>query len=358
MHTTAIQTGQNNSAHAPRGCTDAAATNGFSIVIPTYNRADLLRAALKSVFELSIPTGYIAEILVIDNNSTDHTATVVAEAARESPILLRYVRETMQGASHVRNRGVIEARFEHIVFLDDDMTEVAPRWLEAYAASLSSLTPDCVVGPVVPHYALPTEDWMTPDILKCTAEYSRKGDTAILIPADQAHEIPGCNFAIRKSIAIEVGGFNTELGPVRSVPIRGEDFELGERLVLLGKRVVYLPDCRICHFISPEKMSLKGVRKRWEGDGLTRRRMMSVRGSRLSAQDSVRMTARILRYLFRSAACGIAGKSKAALKWELEARQLCGIVFAPHRNITPRTLPLQPLQSAHYTTDNSSPSAN
>ena len=45
--------------------------SGFSIIIPTYNRAELLRMALESVQHLFVPRSWKAEILVIDNNSID-----------------------------------------------------------------------------------------------------------------------------------------------------------------------------------------------------------------------------------------------------------------------------------------------
>lgn len=310
--------------------------NGFSIVIPTYNRADLLAAAIDSATRLRVPAGWDAELLVIDNNSTDHTRDVVASAAVKSPLPLRYILEPIQGASHVRNRAISEARFEHIVYLDDDMTSVAPDWLDAYANALETFQPDCVVGPVHPHFEHPPAPGLTPDLLRCTAEYSRKGEVAMLIPPAQAHEIPGCNFAVRRSAVIEVGGFHPDLGPVGGKSIRGEDFEFGEQLVLHGKRVAFVPGCRISHLVSASKMSETGLRTRWRGDGATDRYLLRVRGGKLALTRRFRLFGRLLRFLGTSWLFYLRKQKFRALKYELNAVMLHGFLSARAHGVRPR----------------------
>lgn len=309
----------------------------FSIVIPTYNRATLLEAAIKSVSQLRIPDGSQAEVLVIDNNSTDNTIDIVASAAANSPFPIRYILEERQGASHVRNRAIVEARFEHLVYLDDDMTSVASDWLEAYLRVLHEFQPDCVIGPVYPDFEHPPAKWMTPALLRCTAEYSRKGETASIVSADQAHEIPGCNFAVKKSVANEVGGFHPDLGPAGGASIRGEDFEFGEQLVLHGKRVAYAPACRISHLVSAQKMSEAGLRARWEGDGVTERYSLRIRGKELPSARRLRLAARLLRFAGISLMARLCGRREQALKYELRALQLKGYLFAGTSAVRPRS---------------------
>ncbi|HEX6608456.1 MAG TPA: glycosyltransferase, partial [Chloroflexia bacterium] len=60
-----------------------------SVVIPTYNRAELLRAALESVQAQTAP---VAEVVVVDDGSTDDTAAVVAEFA-DRGLPMRYLAE-------------------------------------------------------------------------------------------------------------------------------------------------------------------------------------------------------------------------------------------------------------------------
>ena len=66
-----------------------------TVAIPTYNRADFLRQTLAGLAAQQFPRDHF-EIVVIDNNSTDHTRAVVAEFAGTRPAP-RYVAETQQG---------------------------------------------------------------------------------------------------------------------------------------------------------------------------------------------------------------------------------------------------------------------
>lgn len=89
-----------------------------SIVIPTYNRCDMLREAVLSVLRQGPAISY--EIVVIDNASTDDTGGVLAALAAGATVPLRSLREAEPGDAHARNRGVEESAGEWIAFLDDD----------------------------------------------------------------------------------------------------------------------------------------------------------------------------------------------------------------------------------------------
>ena len=84
-----------------------------SAVIPTYNRAAFIGRAIESVLAQSVLP---AEIIVVDDGSTDDTAAVCAKYARS----VRYVRQENRGASASRNHGVDLASNPWIAFLDSD----------------------------------------------------------------------------------------------------------------------------------------------------------------------------------------------------------------------------------------------
>ncbi|HEX8036789.1 MAG TPA: glycosyltransferase family A protein [Ktedonobacterales bacterium] len=84
-----------------------------SVIIPTYNRAALLREAIESVLAVD-RRGFELEVIVVDDGSTDETP----EVCRAYPI--RYIRTEMCGASAARNTGIEAASGEFIAFLDDD----------------------------------------------------------------------------------------------------------------------------------------------------------------------------------------------------------------------------------------------
>ena len=87
----------------------------LSVVIPTRNRARLVGEAIESAYNQR--PGQV-EIIVVDDGSTDDTATVVTEKFGSRIRLLRSPRRRGVGAA--RNAGLRIARGEFVAFLDDD----------------------------------------------------------------------------------------------------------------------------------------------------------------------------------------------------------------------------------------------
>lgn len=88
---------------------------GISIIIPTYNRAKLLPRAIRS-----IPRGVPAEIVIVDDGSTDNTIDVVQGLAKEDKRIIFIPLPTNKGVNYARNRGIEKATGEWIGFLDSD----------------------------------------------------------------------------------------------------------------------------------------------------------------------------------------------------------------------------------------------
>ena len=104
----------------------------FSIVIPTYNRADLLKRAMGSVLE---QTWSDWELIVIDDASTDDTPAVLAACCDPRVRSLRNDPNRERSAS--RNRGIEAAEGEYICFLDSDDLYL-PRHLETLAQAIAA----------------------------------------------------------------------------------------------------------------------------------------------------------------------------------------------------------------------------
>ena len=111
-----------------------------SIVIPTYNRSEMLHRAMESLIRQETNGKFSYEVLVIDDASTDGTREVVLEIARRSPVPVRYIQGEGKGCPRARNRAVAESRGEWLAFFDDD--ELAePDWLKelfAFAVKASA----------------------------------------------------------------------------------------------------------------------------------------------------------------------------------------------------------------------------
>ena len=86
-----------------------------SVVIPTYNRVDLIARSVTSALRQTHPE---VEVIVVDDASTDDTPSVLAEM---SDPRLRVVRhERNEGQCRARNRGIQEAKGRYVAFLDSD----------------------------------------------------------------------------------------------------------------------------------------------------------------------------------------------------------------------------------------------
>ncbi len=98
----------------------------ISVIIPTFNRAGFIEKAINSVLAQTLPC---AEIVVIDDGSTDATPEIVRRFAEQSGVKIRLLYQENQGASAARNRGIAEARHDLLCFLDSD-DQWEPRKLE------------------------------------------------------------------------------------------------------------------------------------------------------------------------------------------------------------------------------------
>jgi glycosyltransferase involved in cell wall biosynthesis len=96
----------------------------ISVIIPSFNRSNYLRETLSSLVRQVYLEEYF-EVIVVDDGSTDDTATVAGE---EYPFSLRYIWQENSGDAAARNRGVEASRGELLVFLDDDVL-AAPDYL-------------------------------------------------------------------------------------------------------------------------------------------------------------------------------------------------------------------------------------
>ena len=86
----------------------------FSIVIPLYNKQESIRKTIESVLDQDFQD---FEIVIVDDGSTDASVEKVLEVQDER---IRLLRKPNGGVSSARNRGIKEARFEWIAFLDGD----------------------------------------------------------------------------------------------------------------------------------------------------------------------------------------------------------------------------------------------
>ncbi|MBO9606668.1 MAG: glycosyltransferase family 2 protein [Paenibacillaceae bacterium] len=236
-----------------------------SIVICTYNRAELLRATLDSLLRLSSLD--CSETIVVDNASTDATRSV-AEAfigANVGTIRARYVNERRQGLSAARNAGIRAACGDIVAFLDDDAIPGAA-WLRTIAETFAA-RPDvaAIGGPIRPMFESGRPDWL---IKPFEPPYTIV-DLGDGIKPYPPHGHPfGANMAIRRA-ALERLPFPESLGRKGNVLLSGEETWLFGQLRRQGRTVLYHPDMEVDHFIPAARLTEAWIMKRYYYQGVT-----------------------------------------------------------------------------------------
>src|SRR5687767_16070 len=209
-----------------------------SIVIPTYNRSGLLRDAVKSVLQQECECTF--EIVIVDNNSTDDTKTVVQSLNEEQPGKLNYVVETKQGNAYARNCGVKTAKADIIAFVDDDVT-VESNWLQSLTNVLNS-DPQLsfVGGSVLPQWSAAPPSWVTLEHWAPLALLDY-GPDELPISGSKPRGLLTANIAFRRNVFDEVGMFSPDLQRVGDGIGSMEDHEFLLRVCRSGREGKYLP---------------------------------------------------------------------------------------------------------------------
>jgi len=210
----------------------------LSVVIPTWNRADLLAATLDRIARQTVsPENY--EILVVDNGSTDHTQQVLSQKSRLYPHIKNFS-QLKRGAAATRNVGIRNAAGEVVLFIDDDILAESDlvEWHLKYHAQNPKVS---VVGAVTAPWADATEPFLR--YLRDRSIFNPYSITGG--PLDFSYYHTG-NVSTRREMLQECNGFNEEFF------IYGmEDIELGYRLEKLGCRMIHGPNARAEHQYFP-----------------------------------------------------------------------------------------------------------
>jgi glycosyltransferase involved in cell wall biosynthesis len=212
-----------------------------TVAIPTYNRADFLRQTLAGIVAQQFPREHF-EVLVIDNNSRDHTRAVVAEFAQAHPAP-RYILEPKQGLDYARNRAIAEARGDIILFGDDDIL-VQPDWLAQMAVPLladeGARRIGAVGGEVIPVFPDGLPDW----VCEWHAPLAFRADTG---PLEARHSPMGANMAFPKWVFTQLGPFHTALDRAAGNYFSGGDSEMIRRVRAGGLEVWFSPAAAVKH---------------------------------------------------------------------------------------------------------------
>ncbi len=222
-----------------------------TVAICTHNRADYLEAALRSVKD-QVVDGAPVEVIVIDNASTDATKRVVAACPG-----VVYAFEARLGLSHARNRALTDSTGEIVAFLDDDAV-AADGWAQHHATAFADAGVGATGGLITLVWPSARPRWM-PSALDGLFAGLDLGPTARDFEPGTGPF--GANMAVRRSTALELGGFNEALGRSGTSLISNEETEFFARL-RQSHRVRYVPDAVVAHTVVPGRDRLGFVLRR------------------------------------------------------------------------------------------------
>lgn len=228
-------------------------TPRISLVIATYNGASRIDATLNSLLAQSLEAE-LWEAVVVNNNSSDHTAEVVKAFMVAHPeVNIIVVDEPVQGLSSARNKGIEVAKGEVVVIIDDD--EIASLQLLSDYLRFFDTHPDIVAagGKIVPLYVSGRPRWMCRYTERPIAGTLDLGEKEIPFP--KGKYFGGGNMALRRTAIECYGAFDPSLGRKGTTLLGGEEKELYGRLHAAGEEVFYLPTPYIQHVIPDSKLT-------------------------------------------------------------------------------------------------------
>lgn len=226
-----------------------------SIIVCTYNRCEQLRKTIESLLNLKYDS---YEIIVVDNNSTDATASV----AKEYPV--RYVFESKSGVSFARNTGLDVSHGEFVGFIDDDEI-VSDNWIKAMLKAFElegSVT--VVTGPVKPQYLVPLPCWLEDNIYELSEDDKYKKYRLL-----STNETLGTGNSLFIKKSLDGIRFDPHLGRSKDNLISGEDTDFIQKIYSKGYKAAYSPDALVYHIIPTERITLKFFIRRHFSEGIT-----------------------------------------------------------------------------------------
>jgi glycosyltransferase involved in cell wall biosynthesis len=233
----------------------------LDVIIPTYNREDLLPLTLESLLAAPIPMGLKVIITVVDNNSKDGTKQLVQHYHEKYGERIRYVFETKQGRSHALNAGITSTTGDLLGMIDDD-EKIDSGWYQTVFDAFRSKQLDFIGGPYVP-------EWL-PSQYGGVVGWVDGGDKEMPFDSNYPGILMGGNAVLKRSILEKIGLYTTWLGRTDKRLLSGEDEDLYHRLLAAGAKGMYLPNLIIYHHVPPERLTKKYFRSWcfWRGVSL------------------------------------------------------------------------------------------
>ncbi len=210
----------------PPGRSPSESRSALSVIIPSYNRQDILCQTINSVLEQRFPA---LEIIVVDQ--TPGTPIVpLQQLVERHRRIIRYIRQTPANLPKARNTGIEAASSEYLLFIDDDVI-LPSGFIESHMLRLESDPAiGAVTGPIIDQLADPQSVSLSP--------FQRTFDLSLHSPEQEfayASWFAGGNFSAKRSVLNRVGPFDESF----TGSAYCEDVDMGVRVRKSGFKIAF-----------------------------------------------------------------------------------------------------------------------
>ena len=232
-----------------------------SVIIPTFNRSDMLRQAVTAACKQTLPRDQY-EIIVVDNASTDDTRDVVGKLRSSTQTSITYVHESRPGLHWARHAGASAAQGKILAFIDDDCLP-EPDWLASLSQAYDEFQPDAAGGKILIRWDSPPPTW----VITYEAVLGRLdlGPQPRFLKEDEF--INGGNFSILRDRLFEIGGFNPD--QIGSYLIGDGETGLCRKIHAAGWKMLWVPSAMVWHQqIQGRNDTLPDLKRRFANNGV------------------------------------------------------------------------------------------
>ncbi|XDD45049.1 glycosyltransferase family 2 protein [Leptospira sp. WS39.C2] len=247
----------------------------ISYIITTFNRGEKVLKTIQSILQQSKQLEEI-EVIVVDGGSKDNTVALVQELAKSEP-KLKLIVEDAPGVMPSRHSGAKKATGEVLVYIEDDV-QVSNTHVKSILEIFSNGKNLMATGPCEPDYL--SKDfpnwyqslWFTDPSIpnsKINGWFSLMNLGDKIIDVDPSY-VWALNFAIRKDLLFELGGFHPDLSPPKWKVFQGDgesglSYKAAEKSIL----AIYHPGLKVLHEIQEDRFNTKYLERRFFFQGIS-----------------------------------------------------------------------------------------
>ena len=289
----------------------------ISVIVCTYNRAELLDKCLASLQAQSLSRGKY-QIIVVENSKDQDI--FISKKNKFSKYADDFIQSLPPGLSRARNVGFKNAKAPYVVYLDDDAIP-SKKWLESMLKAFKAI-PDaiCIGGKVEPLFLQNAPSWLTIDLMNYLSVVDY-GNGTISLNSDRW--VVGANIGFHKTFLEEVGGFPEGLGRVGNTVslLSNDETPLLDEIRRQDKKIVYCGEAAVKHLVDASRLTKDWFRKRVIWQALSD----IMKGDKLSDEEAETISSRYQDLVLSGA---IIGRSIFGLMSQSTAKEIFPGAFA------------------------------